>query len=217
MQVDKVIVEIPTLAMLKKAIKRMPMPEYATSINTMYFVDASDSTNQTLSQLLHYCFEAYDWEAIIIKTAELGHNIGTDLTTSKAKLRTFATSTQAKIAEDIHQKLTEEYSGKWPASYFAQKYKLSETTIKNYFRNVYGDSYKDYQKKIRMKKAAEMLLSTDTNIEEIAVSVGYLSPTKFSQAFREYFGITPSRFRLDNRIKQADNSENNTQTSSKIQ
>ena len=83
MQVDKVIVEIPTLAMLKKAIKRMKMPEYATSINTMYFVDASDDTNRTLLELLKYCFDDYDCEAIIIKTAELGHNIGMDLTTSK--------------------------------------------------------------------------------------------------------------------------------------
>lgn len=207
MQVDKVIVEIPTLAMLKKAIKRMDMPEYATNINTMYFVDASDDTNRTLAELLKYCFDDYDCEAIIIKTAELGHNIGTDLTTSKAKIRTFATSTQAKIAEDIYKKLTENYSQKWTVSSFAEKYGLSETTIKNYFRNVYGYSYKEYQKKIRMEKAADMLKNTKLNIEEIAVKVGYFSHTKFSAAFKEYYGTTPSQYRLDSKIKEIENNK----------
>ena len=206
MQVDKVIVEIPTLAMLKKAIKRMDMPEYATSINTMYFVDASDDTNRTLSELLKYCFDDYDCEAIIIKTAELGHNIGTDLTTSKAKLRTFATSTQAKIAEDIYRKLTEDYGQKWPVSVFAEKYGVSETTIKNYFRNVYGYSYKDYQKKVRMEKASDMLKHTKLHIDEIALKVGYLSHTKFSAAFKEYYGVAPSQYRLDNKIKEIESS-----------
>ncbi len=204
MQVDKVIVEIPTLAMLKKAIKRMKMPEYATSINTMYFVDASDNTKRTLSELLKYCFDDYDCEAIIIKTAELGHNIGTDLTTSKAKLRTFATSAQAKIAEDIYEKLTKDYGKKWPVSVFAEKYGLSETTIKNYFRNVYGYGYKDYQKKVRMEKAADMLKNSKFNIDEISLKVGYLSHTKFSTAFKEYYGVTPSQYRLDNKIKKTE-------------
>ncbi len=205
MQVDKVIVEIPTLAMLKKAIKRMKMPEYATSINTMYFVDASDDTNRTLLELLKYCFDDYDCEAIIIKTAELGHNIGMDLTTSKAKLRTFATSTQAKIAEDVYQKLTEDYSQKWPVSVFAEKYGLSETTIKNYFRNVYGYAYKDYQKKVRMEQAADILKYTKLNIDEIALKVGYLSHTKFGAVFKEYYGVTPSQYRLENKIKDIEN------------
>ena len=219
MQVDKVIVEIPTLAMLKKAIKRMDMPEYATSINTMYFVDASDDTNRTLSELLKYCFDDYDCEAIIIKTAELGHNIGTDLTISKAKLRTFATSTQAKIAEDIYRKLTEDYGQKWSVSVFAEKYGVSETTIKNYFRNVYGYSYKDYQKKVRMEKAsdmlkhtklhidkaADMLKHTKLHIDEIALKVGYLSQAKFGVVFKEYYGVTPSQYRLENKIKDIEN------------
>lgn len=205
MQVDKVIVEIPTLAMLKKAIKRMDMPDYATSINTMYFINASENTRRTLSELLKYCFNHYDCEAIIIKTAELGHNIGMDLTTSKAKLRTFATDTQAKIAEDIYRKLTEDYSQKLPVSVFAEKYGLSETTIKNYFRNVYGYGYKEYQKKVRMEKAADMLRHTKLNIDTIALQVGYLSHTKFGAVFKEYYGVTPSQYRLDSKIKEMEN------------
>ncbi len=205
MQVDNVITEIPTLAMLKKAIKRMSMPEYATHINTMYFVSASDDTNRTLAELIRYCFNGYDCEAMIIKTAELGHNIGTDLTTAKARIRTFATGTQAKIAEDIYQKLTRNYYQKWPVSVFAEKYGLSETTIKNYFRNVYGYGYKEYQKKIRMEKAADLLRNTKLNIDEIALKVGYLSHTKFGAAFKEYYGSTPSQYRLNSKMKEQEN------------
>ena len=209
MQVDKVILDIPTLAMLKKAIKRMDMPAYATSINTLYFVAASDDTIRTLGELLKYCFENYDCEAIIIKTAELGHNIGTDLTTSKAKIRTFATSMQAKIAVDVYQKLTDEYGKKWPVSIFAEKYGLSETTIKNYFRNVYGYSYKEYQKKVRMEKAADLLIHTKLHIDEIAMRVRYLSATKFGSVFKDYYDSTPSEYRLHNRIKLLDDNKQN--------
>ena len=86
----------------------------------------------------------------------------------------------------------------------AEKYGLSETTIKNYFRNVYGYGYKDYQKKVRMEKAADMLKNSKFNIDEISLKVGYLSHTKFSTAFKEYYGVTPSQYRLDNKIKKTE-------------
>lgn len=195
MQVDKVIKEIPTLAMLKKAIKRMDLPEYATSINSLYFIDASNDTKRTLDELLRYCFENYDCEAIIIKTAELGHNIGTDLSDSKAKLRTFTAHSQAIIAESIYRKLTDDYGTKWTAAVFAEKYGVSESSIKNYFRNVYGYGFKEYQIKVRMERAAELLVNTNLNIKEVAEKVGYMSRAKFGDTFKNYHGISAAEYR----------------------
>lgn len=203
MQVDNVITEIPTLAMLKKAIKRMDLPEYATNINSLYFVDASDDTKNTLDKLLKYCFNNYDCEAVIIKISELGHNIGTDLTISKPKVRTFAAPAQTRIAEDVHRCLTEEYGEKWTVSIFAEKYGMSSSTIKNYFRNVYGCGFKEYQIKIRMTKAAEMLRDTNLGIKEISKKVGYLSRAKFGETFNNYYSVTPYEYRCNVNMEKA--------------
>lgn len=203
MQVDNVVEEIPTLAMLKKAIKRMALPAYATNINSLYFVDASDDTKHTLDKLLKYCFNNYDCEAIVIKISELGHNIATDLTTAKPKVRTFATSAQTHIAEDVHQCLTDRYGEKWTVAVFADKYGVSASTIKNYFRNVYGCGFKEYQVKIRMTRAAEMLRNTKLDIKDISEKVGYLSRTKFGEAFKNYYGVTPFEYRCNANIEKA--------------
>ncbi|MBQ9673542.1 MAG: helix-turn-helix transcriptional regulator [Ruminococcus sp.] len=206
MQVDNVITEIPTLAMLKKAIKRMDLPDYATNINSLYFVESSEDTRNTLDRLLKYCFSDYDCEAIIIKIAELGHNIGTDLTTSSPNVHTFVTPAQAHIAEDVHRSLSERYGEKWTADIFAKKYNLSASTIKNYFRNVYGCGFKEYQVKIRMTKAAELLRDTKTEVKEIALKVGYHSRAKFGEAFNNYYGVTPFEYRCNASIERAESS-----------
>ena len=203
MQVDNVIMEIPTLAMLKKAIKRMDLPEYATNINSLYFVDASDDTKHTLDKLLKYCFSGYDCEAIIIKISELGHNIGTDLTNYKPKVRMFVTPNQTRIAEDVHQCLTNRFGEKWTVAVFVDKYGVSASTIKNYFRNVYGCGFKEYQIKIRMTRAAEMLRNTKLDIKDISERVGYLSRTKFGEAFKNYYGVTPFEYRCNANIEKA--------------
>ena len=208
MQVDKVITEIPTLAMLKKAIKRMDLPEYATSINSLYFVDSSEDTRNTLEKLLKYCFNDYDCEAIVIKISELGHNIGTDLIDSTPNVHTFTAPIQARIAEDVHRSLTERYGEKWTVGVFAEKYGVSVSTIKNYFRNVYGCGFKEYQVKIRMTKAAELLRDTKTEVKDIALEVGYHSRAKFGEAFNNYYGATPLEYRINANMEKAEsNSE----------
>ena len=209
MQIDSVITEIPTLAMLKKAIKRMDLPEYATSINSLYFVDSSEDTKNTLDKLLKYCFNDYDCEAVIIKISELGHNIGTDLIASTPNVHAFTTPIQAYIAEDVHRSLSERYGEKWTVNVFAEKYGVSASTIKNYFRNVYGCGFKEYQVKIRMTKAAELLRDSKLEIKDIASKVGYLSRAKFGVAFNNYYGVTPFEYRCNAHIEKAESDSPN--------
>ena len=44
---------------------------------------------------------------------------------------------------------------------------------------------------LRMKKAEELLENGDMNINEVALMVGYTSPSYFIQNFKKYFGRTP--------------------------
>lgn len=195
MQVDKVITELPTLAMLKTAIKRMDMPGYATSINSLYFVDAQHDTRRTADELIRYCADSSDKELIVLKAAELGHSIGRDLADLNMKERTFVSPYQAKIAEDVHDMLTKEYRNKLPIKVFAEKYGISESSIKNYFRNIYGCGVQEYHRRVRMEKAAELLVNTNLGIGETAYRVGYASISKFRETFTLFYGATPLEYR----------------------
>ena len=48
---------------------------------------------------------------------------------------------------------------------------------------------------IRLKQAANLIISSTTNISEIAYAVGFTSTSKFSTKFKDLYGITPSNYR----------------------
>lgn len=202
MQIDSVITEIPMFDMFKKAIKGMNLPESEIKNSSVYFVDISSNTNRTLCELVEYSKDGADSSLIVIKVSEIGYNLGCDLFDSKSKLRTFATNAQTQIAQDIYNTLTNEYSEKITADMFAKKYGMSETTVKGYFKYVYGYGYKEYQMKVRMEKAAELLTTTDYSIGEISQRVGYKSQPKFGEAFKNYFGLTPLAYRHNEKLKR---------------
>ncbi|MDP4162380.1 MAG: helix-turn-helix transcriptional regulator, partial [Bacillota bacterium] len=47
---------------------------------------------------------------------------------------------------------------------------------------------------IRLNKAAQLLISADMQISEIAVSVGYPEPSNFTKSFIRQYNQTPSQF-----------------------
>jgi AraC-like DNA-binding protein len=48
---------------------------------------------------------------------------------------------------------------------------------------------------IRMKHAAELLLSGELNVTQVMYMVGMRNTSNFAQSFRRYFGINPSEYR----------------------
>lgn len=52
-----------------------------------------------------------------------------------------------------------------------------------------GYSPYEYLRVMRMKKAAEMLLTEDLTIAEVAYSVGINDPFYFSKCFKNQFGV----------------------------
>ena len=77
----------------------------------------------------------------------------------------------------------------------AQEVGLSPTALKSCFKGIYGSSVYAYQKEYRLQLAQKLLLETDCTVAEIAHRVGYENPNKFSSAFREAAGMTPTEYR----------------------
>ena len=58
-----------------------------------------------------------------------------------------------------------------------------------------GTTFRSELARLRMDRAAEMLVSTSLPVREIAARVGYRQPAQFAKAFRLRHGSAPSQFR----------------------
>ena len=81
------------------------------------------------------------------------------------------------------------------ASALAEKFSVGETSLKNYFRGVYGQNISTYLREVRMKAAAEFLEDTSRPIAEIAEQIGYSNQGKFAAVFKKQFGMSPLEYR----------------------
>jgi AraC-like DNA-binding protein len=57
-----------------------------------------------------------------------------------------------------------------------------------------GMSPLEFIRNIRLKRGRQLLEKSQMTIAEIAYEVGFNNPKKFSQYFKEQFGVTPSQF-----------------------
>lgn len=112
---------------------------------------------------------------------------------------TYLTETQASLARALEQRMTEDLRAHVYAKDLAQEYGLSDTSLKNYFRVLYGQSVSEYMRAVRMKEAARLLLETDLSVGRIAEEVGYQNQSKFAAVFRETYGTSPLAYRRSHR------------------
>ena len=63
------------------------------------------------------------------------------------------------------------------------------------FRAQVGESAGSYVRRLRMERAARKLRMGAVDITEVALAAGYDSHAAFSKAFRQQYGLSPSKFR----------------------
>lgn len=78
---------------------------------------------------------------------------------------------------------------------------LSASRMRTVFKSKTGMSPKRYQLKNRLERAARLLDSTGDSITHIAESVGFSTPSAFSNAFSREYGVPPARYRR-NRVRR---------------
>ena len=55
--------------------------------------------------------------------------------------------------------------------------------------------FRSHIKGHRMEQAARLLRETERSVADIAQAVGYDSPSRFSAAFKETYGVLPREYR----------------------
>ncbi len=79
----------------------------------------------------------------------------------------------------------------------AAAFHVSRATLARRFQHAYGEAPAAVLRRRRLERARELLARGDGNVSETAYAVGYGSLSVFSRAYREHFGVAPSRGMAD--------------------
>ena len=69
---------------------------------------------------------------------------------------------------------------------------MSVSGFHHHFKEITQLSPLQYQKSLRLMEARRLIQANDTQIAQIAMQVGYESPSQFSREYKRLFGISPS-------------------------
>jgi transcriptional regulator GlxA family with amidase domain len=72
---------------------------------------------------------------------------------------------------------------------------LSAPYFSTIFREEMGENLSNYLNRLRVEKAAIMLITTNMSINKIAVSCGFNDQSWFSKIFKTTLGLTPGKYR----------------------
>ena len=72
---------------------------------------------------------------------------------------------------------------------------MSRASLYNKMSKITGMGVNDYINRIRIEKAADLLLHTHLSIKEISQEVGFSYPRYFSTSFKQVKGVTPTQFK----------------------
>ena len=112
----------------------------------------------------------------------------------------YFTLSQVAIAKEAHSILLSDLSQNHTARELAERFQIGETSLKNYFRGVFGENLSVWLRKARMRRAAELLRDTELRVAEIAAQVGYENQSKFAAVFARQFGCSPLEYRRRARL-----------------
>ena len=76
---------------------------------------------------------------------------------------------------------------------------MSTSRLSVLFKERTGQSFTKYLINYRMEKAEELLLTTDDQIKQISLQVGYEDYSQFVKMFRKMVLMSPQEYRQKNR------------------
>jgi AraC family transcriptional regulator len=98
------------------------------------------------------------------------------------------------IERNYHEELTLEELSKIAS--------FSKYHFHRIFKSIIGETVGEYVRKVRLQNSTRKLSTSNQNITQIALDIGYETNASFSKAFKERFGVTPKEFSKNLKSKQ---------------
>ena len=97
--------------------------------------------------------------------------------------------------ESVKTYIYENYDKEISVDYLADMVYMAPSYLSHIFKKETGQNLSKFIKAYRMERAKEMLETTHNKIVNISYAVGYPNVSYFCQSFREYFGVSPQKYR----------------------
>ena len=101
---------------------------------------------------------------------------------------------RASLFEDATAVVHADFGSDLSLDDVARRIATSRRQLQRVFTEVHGSTFRTTLRRIRMERAADMLLG-DLPVSDIARLVGYTQPAQFAKAFRLHHGQAPSEYR----------------------
>lgn len=95
------------------------------------------------------------------------------------------------------QLLTEDLSAPPTIAELAKEVLMSESQLKQVFREVFGISIYQYFQNARMERAKELLMENGRTVKEVGYELGFTNIGHFSRLFERAYKVKPKRFQLE--------------------
>ena len=96
----------------------------------------------------------------------------------------------------IHENMA---GGELSFKFLTDKLAMSRASLYNKVKFLTGLGVNDYINRLRIEKSVFLLTNTNMNINEISYEVGFSYPRYFSTSFKQIKGMTPTRFKEENK------------------
>ncbi|MBQ7840133.1 MAG: response regulator [Lachnospiraceae bacterium] len=97
--------------------------------------------------------------------------------------------------ETVKRYIYAHYGEELSIEMLAEQVYLAPSYLSTIFKKETGQNLSKFIKACRMEKARDMLENTYEKIVQISEKVGYPNVSYFCQSFREYFGVSPQKYR----------------------
>ena len=97
-----------------------------------------------------------------------------------------------------------EYASDLSLEDVAHRVATSRRQLQRAYSEIGATTFREHLTRVRMQRAAEMLIARSLTVREVAYRVGYRQPAQFAKAFRRHHGMSPSDFRAARRAGAPD-------------
>lgn len=117
------------------------------------------------------------------------------ISTTNHEKRSSYRKQQVDIVKAVNEYISTQFMKRITIDSLSDRFDIPTSTLKRCFKGVYGTTIHHYLKECRINAAKRLLQESDQSILEIANAVGYENGSKFTSAFKEATGVTPSAYR----------------------
>ncbi|MWV46028.1 response regulator [Paenibacillus sp. HJL G12] len=104
-------------------------------------------------------------------------------------------SNRRSIVDRIRRYIDDHLSESLSVETIAGELHFNSDYLSKVYKNETGESMSDYIYKLRMQRAASLLLETDDLVYDIGLRLGYPNPNYFIKVFKKFYEVTPQEFR----------------------